>query len=432
MASGGENSRLILPPIPKGPVYLVCQENFGDGENTTEGANGRKRRSHPVSRTGRKYENRQGPMDEDELYAMSYEPSWSQSHLPRSPGLEESTIDDLFLSCNIEDRLGQKGDFVYNEACPITTTTPRHSSPGRRNRDHETGQHGRNRKSHVPGRRYHNDVDGPAFSKSSCTQQSVQMSDIDIHFETRRSKKTTKALSPCADQIRQSHNEPLGATCKQTQPVNTEGSSSHKEPVTMTNNILGSGDVNVQPSYAIPTKIEVEAKKRAEDRKHKRIRSVPLSHDSQSSRGKVEEHLQESGQKRDPRAGTVNSMDKRNRSLHRPLQDSRSLPFRSRRVGVCEDPNNRERFQQEQRGLQTTPETGGENTETTDRVQHEDTTQRDRAASDTWSLPARPRRHGLCDVTDAAASERMKARVLHKRFAKNVSQKEMEDTYNTS
>ena len=388
MASGGENSRLILPPIPKGPVYLVCQENFlpNNGENTTEGGNGRKHRSHPVSRTRRKYEYRESPMDDDELYAMGYEPSWSQRHLPRSTGLEESTIDDsFFFLCNVDDRLGQKGDFPCNEPCPHL---------GSRSHVYETSEDGRNR-------------------------------------EIRSRKITKKALSPFADQIRQSDNEPLGATCKPTQPANTEGSSSHKEPVTMTNNILGSGDVNVQPSYAIPTKIEVEAKKRAEDRKHKRIRSVPLSHDSQSSRGKVEEHLQESGQKRDPRAGTVNSMDKRNRSLHRPLQDSRSLPFRSRRVGVCEDPNNRERFQQEQRGLQTTPETGGENTETTDRVQHEDTTQRDRAASDTWSLPARPRRHGLCDVTDAAASERMKARVLYKRFAKNVSQKEMEDTYNT-
>ena len=389
MASGGENSRLILPPIPKGPVYLVCQENFprNDGENTTEGRNGRKHRSHPVSCTRRKYENHERPMDDDELYAMGYEPSWSQRHLPRSTGLKESTIDDsFFFLCNVDDRLGQKGDFPYNEPC---------SHLGSRSHVYETSEDGRNR-------------------------------------EIRSRKITKKSLSPFADQIRQSDNEPLGATCKPTQPANTEGSSSHKEPVTMPNNILSSGDVNVQPSYAIPTKIEVEAKKRAEDRKHKRIRSAPLSHDSQSIRGKVEEHLQESGQKRDPRAGTVNSMDKRNRSLHRPLQGSRSLPFRSRRVGVCEDPNNRERFQQEQRGLQTTPETGGENTETTDRVQHEDTTQRDRAASDTWSLPARPRRHGLCDVTDAAASERMKARVLYKRFAKNVSQKEMEDIYNTS
>ena len=356
MASGGENSRLILPPIPKGPVYLVCQENFprNDGENTTEGGNGRKHRSHPVSR---KYENRQGPKDDDELYAMSYEPSWSQSHLPRSAGVEESTIgDSFFFLCNVDDRLGQKEDFAYKEPC-----TPL----GRRRLEYKTSEDGRNREIH--------------------------------------SRKITKALNSRADQT-QSDNETLGATCRPTCP-NTEGSSSHKEPVTMPNS--------------------------AEDRQHKRIRSAALLNDSESH-GMMKEHLQESAQKRDQRTGIVDSRDKRNRCLHRPLQASRSLPLRSRRVGVCEDPNNRERFQQEQRGLQTTPETGGENTETTDRVQHEDTTQRDRAASDTWSLPARPRRHGLCDVTDAAASERMKARVLYKRFAKNVSQKEMEDIYNTS
>ena len=241
---------------------------------------------------------------------------------------------------------------------------------------------------------------------------------------------TSREDDTSGDHLIQSQNPGPSAAKQEPLYPDSKDDISYEEPTVLPQKILTAGEVNTRPVYTVPTEIELAAKDRADKKGRKRYSSLPdfphpKSLDFQMMEGFGSKEVKpERGQ--EPRKSS--SPSARRPSLHRTLEGSRSLPFRSRRVGVCEPFFDGPGSQSGK--TRTLPITTAANYTTGNiRLQHGNRPlQLGAPAPDSWNLPERSRRHGLCDSNDSAASERMKARVLHKRFAKVVSQKEIDES----
>ena len=250
-------------------------------------------------------------------------------------------------------------------------------------------------------------------------------------FKQQQQAYSMSAASKAGDHLIQSQNPgPTSATQEPLCP-DSKDDIGHEESTVLPQKILTAGEVNTRPVYTVPTEIELAAKDRADKKGRKRYSSLtdfphPKSLDFQMMEGFGSKEAKP-GKEQEPRKSS--SPSARRPSLHRTLEGSRSLPFRSRRVGVCQPCFDGPGSQSGK--TRTLPITTADNYTTGNiRLQHGNRPlQLGAAAPDSWNLPERSRRrHGLCDSNDPAASERMKARVLHKRFAKVVSQKEIDQS----